>query len=197
MIACATVFGKIPYYEGINIKSATPTRLFTSVVIPINSWRITKENPFLAKMPYYELSYHGSLVTTTQQYLIFHGAKNTEYNLYFVSDPNFIDGSVGIPSDYRYFYGISMYDPISTGLGSAERAYLSSYFKINGFPLANRDFFNNKVIKFTTNNNGDYTFMLTTCTTSSHILSFTAYFYLKDYEQHKLIYSHSVHNIFD
>lgn len=117
--------------------------------------------------------------------------------MFFISDPNFIDGSVGIPSDYRYFYGISMYDPISTGLGSSQRAYLSTYFNIIGFPLVNRDFFNNKTIKIKTNENGDFIFMLTTCSTSSHILSLTLYFYLEKYEQHKLIFKHSIHNLFD
>lgn len=52
-------------------------------------------------MPCYEAQFFGPYYDpTAKQYLYFHGAKNTEYTLYFVNEPDFVDGSVGIPSEF-------------------------------------------------------------------------------------------------
>lgn len=192
------MIGKIPYYEGINIKSATPTRLFTSVVMPINSWKITAGEILRYYIPYYEFQIFGPVSDpTANQYLYFHGAKNTEYTLYFVNEPDFVDGSVGIPSDYKYFYGSSMYDPISLGQNATVRGFISTYFNLYSYPLIqDPSFFNNKEINIKTDNQGNFTFMLVVCGNPQHYLKMTVYFYLKGYERHKLIFSHSVHNIF-
>lgn len=78
-------------------------------------------------MPCYEAQFFGPYYDpTAKQYLYFHGAKNTEYTLYFVNEPDFVDGSVGIPSDFKYFYGTSMYDPISLRQNYEARGLIST-----------------------------------------------------------------------
>ena len=149
-------------------------------------------------MPIYENQiYSPSYELTAKQYLYFHGAKNTEYTLYFVNEPDFIDGSVGIPSDFKYYYGISMYDPISLRQNYTVRGLISTYFNLYSYPLIqDPTWFNNKIIKIKTDNQGNFTFMLVACGNPRHYLKLTAYFYLQDYSQHKLIFNHSLHNIF-
>lgn len=166
--------------------------------MPINSWKITAGDITRVNMLYYEAPSFGPYYDpTAKQYLYFHGAKNTEYTLYFVNKPDFVDGSVGIPSDFKYFYGSSMYDPISLGHYYTDRGLISTYFNLYSYPLIqDPTWFNNKIIKIKTDNQGNFTFMLVVCSNPQHYLKLTAYIYLQDYSQHKLIFSHSVHNIF-
>lgn len=186
IIACATVFGKIPYYEGINIKSATPTKLFTSIVMPINSWKITAGNPYKTHIYSYAESIWRYADT---QLLYFHGARNTKYSFYFNMLSDFTHGSLGTLNDYHYFMGIIFYDPQCK---STDDIYTSTYLGISN--IKNISSFQNIEMSFTTDNNGNFTFQQLNCYYKGHNSNFTLYFYLNNYPQHKLIFSNYLQN---
>lgn len=183
-----TVFGKIPYYEGINIKSATPTKLFTNKVIVIQSWSITKGKPYKERdwSTTDNASYYHDKVL-----LYFHGAKNTYYNFYLLNSSDATHSSFGLPSDYAYYYGIGIFSS-KLNRGEYGGLYISTY--LNVLRISDLEYFNNKIFSFTTDNNGNFTFLQSNCPTRGHYSNLTLYFYLNGYPNHQLIFHNLLPN---
>ena len=152
--------------------------------MPINSWSITTRK-YVDSLPLYvyrpiRQEKHDRVD------LIFHGARNTDYILYFVNDDRSIHSSLGTPSDYRYFYGVNFFDPSYTD--STFAFYLSTYLGLSNIKEGYK-FFNNKEFIVKTDNSGNFTFTLTVCGAVGHNAYFSSYIYLQGYKQHQLKYT--------
>lgn len=182
-IACATVLGKVPYYEGINIKSATPTKLFSSIVMPINSWSIKAGTPYKKIQIRYTLPQQK--VTRDFVDLVFHGAKNTKYILFF-DNLSGDDFSFGIPSDYSYFFGINFYVPDAI---KYDYQFISTSLNIKSSDnIKDFNYFTKFKFEIITDNNGDYVITLSNCNYYLHYADAYCNIFMEGYEDHKLSY---------
>ena len=73
-----------------------------------------------------------------------------------------------------------MYDPISLGQFYTVRGLISTYFNLYSYPLIQYPtWFNNKIIKIKTDNQGNFTFMLVACDNPLHYLKLTAFLFAR------------------
>ena len=197
MLACAKTKGKIPYYYGINIKSAIGLNQFTNKVIYIKSWSYTLQPIGITSMCCYEQCIGNSCwsggVCHPQnheyQYIVFHGAKNTKYGFYIDVNNDSCHGSLGIPSDYRYFIGITLSDPYY----SINNFYYSTYF--NSYYSDMKDL-SMKEFTFTTDSNGDFIFRVDNCPARGHLAHFIMNIYVYGYHSKSLTFDYLLPRIF-
>lgn len=123
------------------------------------------------------------------QYIVFHGAKNTKYGFYIDVNNDNAHGSLGIPSDFRYFIGITLSDPYySTSL-----FYYSTYF--NSYYSDMKEL-SMKEFTFTTDSNGDFIFRVDNCPARGHLAHFIMNIYVYGYHQKSLTFDYLLPRIF-
>lgn len=164
--------------------------MFSNKVIQILSWSYSLKPRFTTKKCGYDWVPHNKChsVNIEQQVIVFHGAKNTEYEFTVTEYIDNCHSSFGIPSDFYYFYGVTYYDP-------------SLYSQSDGGELS-YSIYLNKFIKspvglkftFTTNNEGNFEFMVTNCYVAGHSAHINLDISVYGYKQKSLNFDYRLPN---